>query len=245
MVRNRKRMALYEVIGKARVKPGKAKELEELRPEKGEKAEPAVIEEIVSEPEHLTSWPTKPSKVQFNAGRIEFSVPYQIGIAVGLGVVVLILVFFRLGQIYQRGLSKPVVSEPPRWQTPMKQVRRGPEAAKESVPDSPAVTEKPVLRKSTGSNRIVIQTYGNAEQLRPVQQYFASNGIITEIRRLGSTYLLVTSEKYDNPAKVGTDGFDARERIVELGRLYKPPGPEYESFGPRPFHDAYGMKFSD
>ncbi len=242
MVRNRKKMALYEVIGKARVKPGKAEAVQELR---ADKAEPSVIEEIVAEPEQLTSWPTKPRKVQFNAGRIEFSVPYQLGIAVALGVVLLIVVFFRLGQIYQRGLGEPVVAEPPRWQGPIEQVRRVPAAGTEVVRETPAFTEKPARRESTGSNRIVIQTYGNAKQLMPVQQYFAANGIITEMRRLGNAYLLVTSDKYENPANRGTDGFRARERIVELGALYKPPGPEYESFGPRPFHDAYGMKFDD
>jgi len=80
--------------------------------------------------------------------------------------------------------------------------------------------------------------------LEPVKQYFASFGIETEIRQVGSWYYLVTKDKYENPERPGTEGYVAKERIIKLGANYKAP-PGYESFGTQPFHDAYGMRFDD
>jgi len=167
----------------------------------------------------------------------------------GLAVMLIVLVCFRLGQIYQRGLmAEPIIGQPPRWQAKIEQIAPAPEAGTDAVREAPAAAEDPARPESKGNNRIVIQTYENAEQLEPVQEYFAYYGIATEIRRIQGRCFLVTSEKYDNPGKQGTDGFKARQRIVELGAKYKPPGPQYESFGSStslPFHDAYGMKFDD
>jgi hypothetical protein len=94
---------------------------------------------------------------------------------------------------------------------------------------------------SKGSNRIVIQTVQNSEDLEPVQKFFAQNGIETEIRQIGNWYYLVTKEKYDNPDKAGTEGFAAKQRIIELGARYQSP-PGYGTFGTKPFSDAYGMR---
>jgi hypothetical protein len=80
--------------------------------------------------------------------------------------------------------------------------------------------------------------------LEPVKEHFAQFGIETEIKRIDEWYYLVTKDKYDNPQKPGTDGYLARQRIIELGAQYKAP-PGYETFGKEPFHDAYGMKFDD
>ena len=74
-----------------------------------------------------------------------------------------------------------------------------------------------------------------------MKKYFSENGIETEIRKVGNWYYLISAEKYDNPEKAGTDGFAAKQRIVELGAKYKSP-PGYGSFGTKPFSDAYGMK---
>ena len=48
----------------------------------------------------------------------------------------------------------------------------------------------------------------------------------------------------ENPNKLGTDGYAARTRIIELGANYVSP-PGYDSFGAEPFYDAYGMKSRD
>jgi len=97
---------------------------------------------------------------------------------------------------------------------------------------------------STGSNRIVIQTFPRKDDLVPVQQYFASKGIATEIRKIRDRYYLVTTNRYDNPGKPGSDGYAARARIIEIGAGYKAPE-GLESFAPRLFSDAYGMKLDD
>ncbi len=57
-------------------------------------------------------------------------------------------------------------------------------------------------------------------------------------------YYLVTKEKYDNPERSGTDGSKAKQDIIKLGAAYKAPQ-GYGTFGPKPFHDAYGMRFDD
>ena len=90
----------------------------------------------------------------------------------------------------------------------------------------------------------MIQTWSSRTQLEPVKSYFAENGIKTEIRKIGDVYYLITIEKYENPQRLGTDGYLARQKIVEIGAEYKAP-PGYGSFGPKPFYDAYGMRFDD
>ena len=91
-------------------------------------------------------------------------------------------------------------------------------------------------------NVIVITTYGQRRDLEPVQQHFAAQGVATEIVMRGDRYFLVTQERYtDNPARSGTPGYAALQRIKEIGAAYKAPE-GYEPFGSRPFQDAYGMK---
>jgi hypothetical protein len=95
-----------------------------------------------------------------------------------------------------------------------------------------------------GGNRIVIQAYKLSEHLEPVRRYFARAGVGTEIREVDGWYYLVTTEKYDSVDKPGSDGYRAKQRIIELGAQYRAP-PGYETFGRRPFHDCYGKKFND
>jgi len=180
--------------------------------------------------------------VQFNAGRIEISMPYQVAIALLLGIILLFLVVFRLGQITY--LSSQEVIEPG-VETPQT-VQEGPAkvTAEPRQTTVPASGEKLEPLRTQGNNRIVIQTYQFRAQLEPAKQYFARFGIETEIRKIGDWYYLVTSNKYENPEKAGTDGYLAKQKIIELGAEYKAPQ-GYETFGTKPFHDAYGMRFDD
>ncbi len=177
--------------------------------------------------------------VQVNRGRLEISVPYQLAIAIGLAVALLALASYRFGQ--HRALKGSV-------------------AAAESV-EQPVVVESAVASEeeagidetepednsgntgltSAGNNRIVIQAWKNETQLIPVQAYFSGHGIETEIRKIGQTYYLVTTAKYDNPQRPGTDGYRAKQRIVELGAGYEAPA----GYGSFDFKSAYGMKFDD
>jgi len=258
MVHNSKKMALYEVIGKAAAKPG----YEQVHPKP---AEPPIAQQA---PPNVVRWVKKPRFVQFNAGRIEFSVPYQLGIAVFLAMLLVIVVVFRMGERLggketvrlsnpaksdepakpAAVVNKPVVQTPP---VAVKPVRETPKAV-ESKPPAPAIdTAKPATAEnssaapvSTGKNRVVIQMYQVRSHLEPAKEYFDKMGVATEILEKNNWYYLVTKNKYDNPDKAGTNGFLAKQKIIELGAGYKAP-PGNETFGPKPFSDAFGMRFED
>jgi hypothetical protein len=252
MVRKHKRKSLYEVIGKSWSKPGHYKPLEQPQPEKPVEVEPTATELTTRArlAERLARWPKRPKIIQFNADRIEISIPYQLAIAILLGIVLLALVVFRLGQITSLSSQKAPDSAAKTPQNTQKAVprptttaRRRPADAEETaaVPESAAKTQ-PVNAK--GNNRIVIQTYQARADLEPVRQYFAQFGIETEIKKIGDWYYLVTMNRYENPEKPGTNGYLVKQKIIEWGAKYKAP-PGYETFGTKPFHDAYGMKFDE
>ena len=114
-------------------------------------------------------------------------------------------------------------------------------------PTAPGTDGQAGSDELTGKNRIVIQTLQLRSHLEPVKQYFASFGVETEIKKVDNWYYLVTENKYDNPEKPGTNGYFAKQRIIELGAGYKAPT-GYESFrrgDKMPFHDAFGMNFDD
>ncbi len=231
-------------MGRNRPKSRFSKLLERLHPKKPE----PIIRPIVSIPQKMAQWPMKPKILQFNAGRIEISAPYQLVIALLLGLILLVLVFFRLGQIYERASTKSAAKMPkggqkvtPAFSTGTPQVVTKP-IEKTTPVAVPAV--KAEAAESTGNNRIVVQIYQFRAHLEPVKQYFADNGIETEIRKIGEMYYLVTSNKYESPEKPGTEGYSTKQKIIELGAKYKAPQ-GYETFGAQPFHDAYGMRFDD
>ena len=200
-------------------------------------------------------WWRKPRVIQFNVGRIEFSMPYQFGVVFVLGSVLLVLAAFNLGQFYAstdknpgdpvKNNSKPPVQEKPITQQKVSDVIEQPEPIEESVLrniEKPKPAE-PVTPKSTGNNVIVLKQFGSREDLRPVQAHFAEYGIITEIVLENGIYFLQTKNRYNNPGKPGTDGNEALQEIIKAGAKYKgkaPPG--YETFAPRFFSDAYGKK---
>ena len=244
MVRRRGKKALYEVIGRS-YRPHPGSTLEQLHPEKAGEAEPAT-EKPLRVSGRAVKWPRRPRIVQFNAGRIELSVPYQLAIAILLGVVLLVLVFYRLGQISSPAEQATVESAEELPGSGNPEAGRG-----EADMQTPPVVEKTMPATTPveeigpkGDNRIVIQTYRLRAHLEPAKEYFAQLGIETEIKKIGQWYYLVTMDKYENPKKPGTDGYFAVRKIIELGAKYKAPQ-GYETFGPKPFHDAYGMKFED
>lgn len=235
MARSRKKKALYEVIGKTWPKPGSGRAGEQPPVKKSGTDESAAPKPVG------TVWPRRPRILQFNAGRIELSLPYQLAIALILGLVLLVLVFYRLGQ-----MSYPAEQESSNPAAKIKDVDWDRPTGPATVDRTPApgAAENAEAVGQKGRNRIVIQTYETRTQLEPVKEYFASFGIKTEFRKIGGWYYLVTQDKYENPEKRGTDGYLAKERIIELGADYKAPE-GYESFGKKPFHDAYGMRFDD
>jgi hypothetical protein len=235
MARYRRKKAFYEVIGRKWSKSGRDKSLEQ--PPTGRHGRDRII---MPDAERATRWPTKPRVVQFNAGRIEISMSYQFGIALVLGVIALILVVFRLGQTTSP--SSRAVTESS-VETLEITAKTAPEPAVD-VQQRPEEVEEIEPVRLKGNNRIVIQTYLTRADLEPVKEYFAQLGIETEIKKIDDWYYLVTRDKYENPERQGTDGYLAKQKIIELGAEYKAP-PGYETFGKTPFYDAYGMNFSD
>ena len=247
--------------------PEPEKPVEDSQPIVQDKAEPAVTEmpfsmpapEPESEPsfqpeaisletapyvpENAAIWLKKRKMVQLNADKIDISIPYQLAIAVVLGLVLVLLVVFWLGQnSVERQISSPAekVMKPtvpakaaPKVETPVKQ----PVVEAVKKPESP----KPAAIGPTSDNRIVLAQYHSSRDLEPVQKYFADNGIDLVIEKRESGFFLVTKNLYDNPAKVGTDGAAVKKKITDIGAGYKAPQ-GYESFAPKLFSDAYGEK---
>ena len=237
MVHNTKKKALYEVIGRAGSKSG----YEQLHPNGTAGENPSANPETSP---NAVRWVRKSSFVQFNAGRIEFSIPYQVGIAIALGMLLATVVLFRLGQrVGNRyipantpAVAKPITPKPVTQDTP---VVKQPVAQDTSA--AAVVANQPT---STGKNRIVLKMYQVRSHLEPAKEYFDKMGVATEIIEKDNWYYLVTKNKYDNPGKAGTDGYLAKQKIIELGAGYKAPV-GFETFGPNPFSDAYGKRFDD
>jgi hypothetical protein len=258
MVHNTKKKALYEVIGRAGAKPG----YEQLHPNGTAGQVPSAGPTSSGQPspgqaQGVVRWAIRPSVVQFNAGRIDLSIQYQIGIAVVLGVLLAAVVLFRLGE---RVGNREVAGNAPAAKKPVVDKLVVPRSVTQ---DTPAVTQPTAQDTSaaavaanqaastpstgsgqTGKNRIVIKVYQVRSHLEPAKEYFDKMGVATEIIEKNNWYYLVTKNKYDNPGKTGTDGYLARQKIVELGAGYKAPV-GFETFGPKPFSDAFGMRFDE
>ena len=224
-MRKTNKKALYEVINRASIKTN----YEQLHPQGTASASTGDVSGT-----QIFRWLRKPRFVQINAGRIEFSMPPQVGIAVLLGIVLVIVVTFRVGQWLGARQAGPVIT-----------TGRQNAAQQFNKPAEPAVKPAPAKQTvSTGKNRIVIQMYQVRSHLEPVKEYFARLGVETDILEKNNWFYLVTKNKYDNVDKPGTDGYAAKQKIVELGLGYKAPS-GFESFGTKPFSGAFGMKFDE
>jgi len=247
MIRNRGKKALYEVMSKARVKPEPGKDVEHLMPTKpDEEAPTARQKESAGVPKSAAKWWRKPRIVQLNAGRIEFSMPYQIAVVLLLGFIFVILAAYRLGQSsYPAEQQQVVQSEPVQQETdserPVEQATSNIMPPSAPAEDTTAKTEVAEPVKPTGSNVIVLAEYNSLPDLAPVQAHFAEHGIELEIVPESGRYFLQTKQLYDNPSKPGTDGYKAKQKIAEVGKEYKAPA-GYEPFAPNYFSDAYGKK---
>ncbi|MHC4567665.1 MAG: hypothetical protein ACYTE3_18120 [Planctomycetota bacterium] len=272
MARNRGKKALYEVMSKARARQGYGKTLESMSSTKTEEVKPASpapapkAKPSVQPSKAVADWWKKPRIAQFNAGRFEFSVPYQVAIALGLVLVVLVLGSYRLGQ--NSAIPAPVAPEEP-----------GAEAGKiddeASAGQATAGVEKPVIEadgvppadgttpadvkppkteeqiepvKPKGKNAIVLAHSGRVVDLEPVVAHFAEYEIALKIVPLeNGQYQLRTVEQFESdPAEPGTAGFKLKSRIVRIGPSYKGRAPAgLDTFAPHYFTDAYGDNVED
>jgi hypothetical protein len=212
----------------------------------------------------------RPKAVQWNAGRIEISVPYHIGVAVLLAAFLVVLIAFRLGENHA---AKPVQAAgpatPPVRPTPQNAAltdMSAPTPASETPPAAPRVVEPapvpqvPSVQPEQGDHLIVLARSSEEKDFDPVIAYFAEHEIglialpLNDATRKtfaeygfnpsslpgGEGFLLVTKNRYENPNRAGTKGYEVLQKIKELGPLYKPPKGG-KSFAPNNFGDAYGM----
>ncbi len=214
--------------------------------------EPVVITEVVKEPvvktetvikpsKHEAVWTGRPKPVRIYPDRIELCLSWQIAGLSALALAAIFLVFFRLGRMSTSG--QPEVKSQP---TTIRVDDIKP-TARVVANTAPAVaeTKTPKLVEPMGDNVIVIKSYDVPSHLEPVKAYFAQYGIATEIIKSDQnrSYLLVTQNRYDSINKAGSDGYEMKKKIMSVGANYKPPeGSGFESFGPKPFQDVYGMK---
>lgn len=210
----------------------------------------------------------KPKAVQFNAGRIEISLPWQLGVIIGLLVIVAILVVYQLGQLDERARYRP--NDTSQANAGFEPV--GPEASPQSgqgrstapsgdrrVQPQGGTTASATGRES--DHVIVLAQFPRREDLVPVKEFFEQNGISMRIHSFatlrayfrnkehlnasvvpkGDGFMLTTAHRCENPEVPGTDGYAVKQKIIELGAQYEAPR-GFESFARHHFSDAYGMK---
>lgn len=182
------------------------------------------------------------------------------GVVAVLGIAFVVFVVFWIGKALTGGpSSEPVAPDvgtgrptasPQAPQTPVTEpdpaVRRPPREVP-AQPDPEPTPPPPPRNQWTGNNVIVIQgiTAARQDELIPVQEFFARHGVPTEIIRGANNYSqLVTRDRFENPSRAGTDGYQMRMRIREVGRRY-PDETGDTKFGREPFQDAYGLLIQD
>jgi hypothetical protein len=224
--RKKKKMALYEVFNKGMSNSRRRQELES-RVTGGTQ-----VQRTQTKPRAGSTG--SPQAIQFNRGRVEISLRYDLAIVLGLLALVCLMGAYRLGEHMSIKESESG------------QVKDAAPASAMPTVDSTTVTEAVETERtadetesiSSGDNWIVIATHQSEGQLAPVQQYFEGCGIETQIRKVAGVYILHTKQSYGNPNRSGSDGERILRQIVELGRKYEPPS-GYKSFD---FTTAYGMK---
>lgn len=240
MARGRRRPTLYDVIKRTRFKSSYGKR---LRPPPSAGGEIPAESAPGSEARPFV-WPRRPRFFQLSGDKVEISVPYQIAVAVVLGIIVLILLAFRLGQWNARK-QQGIVPSGEKAQSQVETGVAAPPALTGAENAAEVLTgprlEEARLSRQGGDHQIVIQQYQIRADLVPVQKHFADYGIGTEIQQRDDVYFLVTKELYENPEKKGTDGYEAKQRIIEVGSRYRAQS-GYETFAPHLFGDAYGER---
>ncbi len=236
MAKTGRRIALYELVNKARFKSAQEKALSTIAVSGRTSGQPQTTGE---KPQAGAVWSTRPKTIRLYPDRIELCFSWQVTAIGLLALAAILLVFFRLGQITEIKNSKSKVQN----QSAAIAVEKVMPQPK-TVESAPATTaERPKMVEPMGDHIIVIASHQLSSHLEPVKQYFAGFGIATEIIKKGTRWLLVTQERFDSPQKAGNDGAEMKKKIISIGAGYKPPaGSGFEPFGAKPFQDAYGMK---
>jgi hypothetical protein len=134
----------------------------------------------------------RPKALQWNAGRIEVSVPYHIGVAVALAACLVVLIAFRLGQDYPGRPAKAAAPESPPVRpttqnaamtdtsTPPPQARATqeiPPVAPRVAEPAPAQEQVTTVQPEQGDHLIVLARSNEQKDFDPVIRYFGEHGI--------------------------------------------------------------------
>jgi len=178
------------------------------------------------------------------------------GMAMVVAVAIVVLIIFWIGKsLLTGGPTQPITKtpsvEPPR-PAETRPIAQPPVTAPAATPrETPAVPATPppappkppvaAVPPRTGDNAIVIQYIiaSREAELKPVMEFFAKNGIPTEIIRIGNGSYLVTQGRFENPNRIGSDGHAMLQKIRAIGKRY-PAETGDRQFGAAPFQDAYG-----
>jgi len=234
MGRHRGQKSLYEAMSKTGDKSRPSSILDRLRSAPTAESNHPEPTKVEAPPPIAPPTPWRgPKALQFNAGRIEISIPYQLAIAFALGLVLIIVLAYWLGQ------ARPKAAKGPEGSTRTNARSPGTDGATRGQPTgSPFGTGQ-----TQGNYVIVIAEYSRQIDLEYVRQHFMEAGIATRITQRGNKFVLETSNMYDDPEKSGTNGFLAKQKIIEVGAKYKGKAPRgYETFAPNFFKTASGMK---
>jgi hypothetical protein len=171
-------------------------------------------------------------------------IPYRVAAILTLVFILVVLAAFRLGQMSDEQTAATADFEFARAENEdavpvITAVEKTSESAE--LEKAPAGAEEQLTTVSKGDNVIVIASYRNRSNLEPVQEYFARNGIETEIWLRNNYFYMVTKEMFEGTERRGSKGYLMKEKIKKIGADYKAPS-GYESFKPNLFQDAYGMK---
>jgi hypothetical protein len=252
--RDRGKKALYEVMSQTRQKTGEADTIERLHPLTTDQDKPVQTIEhntVVTEPKTAIPWWKKPRIVQFNAGRIELSIPYQIAVAVAMGLILVLLLSFRLGQ-YSAPTPKQTTPKTASGNSATRTGGTNTNTNRSGGTTTPSGTAGSTstgsgttgtAAGSAGGNVLVLARYRAKPDLEAARQYFEQNGIPTEIilKNDNMYYLRTTTRFVEDPGRPGTAGYDLKMKIADLGKKYIAPV-GYETFKPHLFDDAYGEK---
>ncbi len=238
----RAKRSLYEVMTQSRQKRNYDRAVEKLHPEKLDEEETAAKKTGIELSKLSAKWWRRPRMLQFNASKIEFSISYPVAIATVLGIILVVLMAFRIGQYYSSEGDNPVAPAPVSRQEEAGRSDSSPMQNAGLSQNLPAAEKKVEPAKTSGDNVIVLVEYPRRADLVPAQKHFAQFGIETEIVNWGGKYFLITKDRFEGFG-VGSDGYQAKGKIIEAGALYKGKAPEgYETFAPQFFSDAYGRK---
>ena len=188
---------------------------------------------------------SKKTEVSSLAGTLVISIPYRVAGIIVLALILVVLMAFWLGQI--RGTRRGAELEPVGASEPAVtgQDEASAAAKVKETGESETVLEEAEADKGlyspAGDNVIVIATVKDAEDLKPVQEYFTTNGVGTEILQRELYCFLVTTDKFQSPNRRGSNGYKALQLIKKIGLDYKVPDGG-KNFGKEPFQDAYPMK---